>query len=431
MFGVRIRFCFVHLAFHPTSRIICSPMRNLARASLTLLLLINLLNYVDRQILAAVEKPIGDEFHVSPAATGWLASAFMFAYMVFSPVFGIMADRMRRWAIVGIGVVLWSLASGGSGAVSTFALLVGMRLLIGVGEAAYGPVAPTIISDLYPVEVRGKVLAWFYAAIPVGSALGYLVGGLFHEHWHWAFYATVPPGILLGVLCFFMPEPPREGASVRRRATREDYMHLLAIRSYVIDCAGMAAMTFAIGGISFFMPRYLQEVAHLKPASATPIFGGVAAVAGLAGTIIGGITGDKLRTRFPGSYFMVSAAGMLAGFPLTLLMLITPFPWCWGVIFLAVFCLFFNTGPSNTIIANVTPPSVRATAFAINILVIHLLGDITSPPVIGVIAKYWGLKWGFALVSVMMGVGGLIWLWGAKYLQADTQRASDQPVAAV
>jgi MFS transporter, Spinster family, sphingosine-1-phosphate transporter len=395
-----------------------------ARASLILLLLINLMNYVDRQILAAVEKPIGEEYGVGPDMTGWLVPAFLFAYMIFSPLFGVLADRMRRWAIVGIGVILWSLASGGSGAVQTFTLLIVMRLLIGVGEAAYGPVAPTIIADLYPVANRGKVLAWFYAAIPVGSALGYVIGGMFYSHWHWAFYATVPPGILLGTWCFMMREPKREGMAAHRRATLRDYLSLAKIPSYVINTAAMTAMTFAIGGIGFFMPRYLEEVGGLNPSKSTPIFGAIAASAGLFATIAGGIAGDKLRTRLPGSYFLVSACGMLVGFPLTLLMLVTPFPYCWGVIFLAVFCLFFNTGPSNTAIANVTPPTVRATAFALNILVIHALGDAISPPIIGWVAKHWGLKTGFAVVSVLMAIGGVIWLVGAKYLQRDTERAS-------
>jgi MFS family permease len=303
-----------------------------------------------------------------------------------------------------------------------------MRLLIGIGEAAYGPVAPTIISDLYPVERRGKVLSWFYAAIPVGSALGYVIGGVMHEHWHWAFYATVPPGILLGVWCFFMPEPKREGASSVQRATVQDYLHLLKIRSYVLDCAGMTAMTFALGGIGFFMPRYLEVEAGLNPRWSTPIFGGIAAVAGLIATIAGGIVGDKVREKTPGSYFFVSAISMLIGFPIMLAMLFVPFPLCWGVIFMAVFCLFFNTGPSNTIIANVTPPMVRATAFAVNILVIHALGDAISPPIIGWVAERWGLRSGFALVSVMILIGGLLWLWGARYLAGDTARVSGEVV---
>jgi MFS family permease len=302
-------------------------------------------------------------------------------------------------------------------------------------------VAPTIIADFYPVSSRGKVLAWFYAAIPVGSALGYVVGSLFYDHWHWAFYVTVPPGILLGIMCFAMRDPrhqshptaiqaiapeaatPAAVTPPRKRATAADYAKLLRIPSYLLNTIGMTAMTFAIGGISFFMPRWL-EGRGLDPKQAGVIFGGIVVVSGLVATIAGGMLGDKLRSRFPGSYFLVSGAGMLVGFPFFLLMLVTPFPWCWIVIFLAVFCLFFNTGPSNTIIANVTAPSVRATAFAMNILVIHALGDAISPPLIGLVAAKWNLDVGFMVVSGMMVLGGVVWLLGARHLARDTAAAT-------
>jgi len=323
-------------------------------------------------------------------------------------------------------VIVWSLASGGSGLVPTFALLICMRLMIGIGEAAYGPVAPTLLADMYPVATRGKIMAWFNAAIPVGSALGYVIGGLFHDHWHWAFYLTVPPGIILGVWCFFMREPSRDSAHAQakpQRATWADYKAVLSIRSYTINCIGMTAMTFALGGIAFFMPRYLEERGQ-SAGHATPIFGGIVVVSGLFATLAGGIAGDKLRSRFPGSYFLVSGASMLVGFPLFLAILITPFPYCWGVLFLAVFCLFFNTGPSNTILANVTKPSVRATAFAFNIFVIHAFGDAISPPVIGWVAQHYSLNVAFGVVSVLILVGGLVWLSGTKHLAADTAAAS-------
>jgi MFS family permease len=295
-------------------------------------------------------------------------------------------------------------------------------------------VAPTIIADLYPVETRGKVLAWFYAAIPVGSAIGYAVGGLFVKFstWHWAFFATLPPGILLGLWCFFMPEPRRKaiaGDGVRTKPKPRDYFSLLKIRSYVLNCLGMTAMTFAIGGIAFWMPRYLAVDRGLDPGKSNIIFGAIIALAGLSATLLGGWAGDKLRPRLGGSYMIVSAAGLLCGFPLFLLMLVTPFPACWIVIFAACFCLFFNTGPSNTALANVTHPSIRATAFAINIFVIHALGDAISPGIIGMVADRSktatssGLPIGFVVVSGMMLVGGIMWLWASRYLAADTARA--------
>src|SRR5437899_12365 len=199
-----------------------------ARLSLALLLAINLFNYIDRYVLAAVEPEIGHEFFAlapdNPATlekTGSLATAFLISYMLTAPIFGWLADRMSRWLLVGVSVILWSLATGASGLAGTFTILLITRLFVGIGEAGYGPSAPTIISDLYPVARRGSVLAWFYAAIPVGSALGYVIGGLVATatgDWRWAFYLVLPPGLVLGAWCFFMRDPPRGQADVDEKA---------------------------------------------------------------------------------------------------------------------------------------------------------------------------------------------------------------------
>jgi MFS family permease len=411
-----------------------------ARTALILLLAINLFNYIDRYVLAAVEKQIGHELlpgdPYDSTKMGLLAPAFLVTYMLLSPLFGWLGDRMSRWWLMAVGVILWSLASGASGLASGFWILFATRCFVGVGEAAYGPVAPTVISDYYPVKIRGSVLAWFYAAIPVGSALGYGLGELAENAagWRWAFYLVVPPGILLGVMCIWMREPIRGQADAGpagppRMVRLRDYRILWHIPSYVLNTLGMTAMTFAIGGLAFWMPRYLVEEGHAPPLAGIPpvtAFGGLTALAGLTATLAGGILGDRLRSRFPGSYFIVSGISMLIGFPMVLLVLHAPFPWAWLFIFLAVFTLFFNTGPTNTILANVTPASIRASGFALNILVIHLLGDALSPVIIGLIRNLTPsqtLYPGFVLVSVMMVVGGLLWLWGARYLEEDNRLA--------
>lgn len=433
-----------------------------ARVSLVLLLAINMFNYIDRYVLAAVEPSIRSSLLHEPETqadpgvhgvsgaktkTGFLATAFLLSYMITAPIFGWLADRMSRWVLVGIGVMVWSLASGASGLAGTYAALLITRLFVGVGEAGYGPAAPTIISDLYPVERRGAVLSWFYMAIPVGAALGYALGagmlkiaahfGAPNEGWRWAFYAVVPPGLVLGLLCFLRKDPPR-GRSDRpetgdasadappRKARLADYKTLLTTPSYVLDSAGMAAMTFAIGGIAYWMPAYLKERGASKGdfGTATLIFSVLSVVAGVTATLLGGIAGDKLRRRFSGSYFLVSGGGILLSVVFILLMLWSPFPLAWVWIFFALFFLFFNTGPSNSILANVTHPSIRATAFALNILIIHLLGDVPSPPLMGRMRDRFG-SWNpaFYLVCGMTAFGGLLWLWGARYLGRDTERA--------
>ncbi len=376
-----------------------------AAMALVLLLGINMLNYIDRSILWAVEPRIREDVvlrnnpeDANPKGkTGLLSTAFLVTYMVVAPLFGWLAERRSRWTLIAVGVALWSLASGASGWATAFGLLLVTRCFVGVGEGAYGPVAPTVLSDLYPVAVRGRVLSWFYMAIPVGSALGYALGswvaGLNKEgeSWRWAFYVVVIPGLLLAAWSYVMREPPRGGAdqlaSPPRRATVGDYLLLLRTPSYVLNTAGMTAMTFAIGAVAAWMPAYLEDhrVAPLLGIKAGELFGGLTALAGLIATLAGGMAGDALRSRFPGSYFLVSGVGLLLSVPCCLLFLAVPFPLAWVFIFLAEFFLFFNTGPTNAILANVTHPSMRATAFGLNILVIHIFGDAVSPPLVGTI----------------------------------------------
>lgn len=408
-----------------------------ANRALALLLAINLFNYIDRYILAAVEPLIADHFfsatdETAMAKTGALATAFLVSYMVLAPLFGWLADRFSRWLLIAAGVAVWSLASGWSGMAGTFSVLVLTRVFVGVGEAAYGPAAPTIISDHYPVEKRGRMLSFFYVAIPVGSAIGYAFGGGVAQHfnsWRWPFYLVTIPGLVLAGLCLLMRDPRgvrAKAAEHKPPITLHDVLALFRIRSYVFNTAAMTAMTFAIGGISFWLPRYLFKDraadfgGHPSLGQINMIFGGITVVAGLLATLGGGWAGDRLRARFPSSYFLVSGGAMLLAFPFTLLMLHTPFPLAWVFVFLAIFFLFFNTGPANAALANVTPPATRATAFALNILVIHALGDAISPPLIGWIAGKTSMNTAFLTVSAMMVAASALWLVGAQYLGRDT-----------
>jgi MFS family permease len=427
-----------------------------ARVALILLLAINLFNFIDRQVLAAVEPEIrvhlfpgktedgklNSEAPKAKAKTGLLSSGFLVTYMITAPLFGWLAGFTSRWLLVGIGVILWSLASGASGLDwhmslgAAFVILLLTRCFVGVGEGAYGPVAPTMLSDLYPVKDRGRILAIFYLAMPVGGALGYSLGELAKVAWgsdlgwRMAFYMVAPPGLLLGLLCFLMRAPPRGGADAvsglpPRKATWNDYFSLFRIPSFILNTLGMTAMSFAMGALAFWMPAFLDEY-HVGPVwgiGPRTFFGILTALSGLLGTILGGAAGDRLRDRFPGSYFLVSGVAMIVGFPMVVLVVLTPFPLAWVFVFLGVFCLFFNTGPTNTITANVTHPAQRASAFGLAILIMHALGDVISPPIIGYVAGLTSMKVGFVVVSVAMLVGGLLWLWGARYLEADTARA--------
>ncbi|MCS7160739.1 MAG: MFS transporter [Gemmatales bacterium] len=414
--------------------------------ALGMLVLINMFNYIDRYLVAAVEPQMAESFfppdqpqELVKTRMGLLMPAFMVSYMVVAPLFGWLGDRYSRWWLIALGIALWSLASGGSGLASSYLMLFVTRCLVGVGEGAYGPVAPTVIADLYPVAQRGRALSLFYAAIPVGSALGYLLSGVmlwWTNNWRTAFYAVLPPGLLLAVLCLFFPEPQRgqvdqaeksnldSAAPSDRKVTWRDYALLARIPSYVLCTLGMTAMTFAVGGIAFWMPRYLSEDRNAGSLDQVNIiFGIIIAATGLLATLAGGWMGDTLRNRWRGAYFLVSALGMFVALPLFIAALWLPFPWAWGLLAGSCFCLFMNTGPTNAILANVTHPAIRATAFAINIFVIHALGDVLSPAVIGFIADHSSLEVGFLVVAGFIAFGGLLWFLGARFLDTDTKLA--------
>jgi MFS family permease len=479
-----------------------------ARAALALLLTINLFNYIDRQVLSAVLPKLELDAQLFTPTDRWLefklgllTSAFLVSYTLLSPVFGWFGDRGRRWLVVGIGVTIWSLASGSSGLATSYAMLLLARCLVGIGEAAYGPVAPSMLSDLYPIASRGKIMALFYMAIPVGSALGFVIGGQVEAHFGWrtAFLVTLF-GLIPAAVCFFMREPERPGGS--KAATGPGYLSVLkelkTIRSFVLCCAGMTATTFMLGGVAAWTPRYvfqreakfavtddaLRSLGELTTTSGDPVvppevveqlrpmigtgakgypdtkaellsrlgeadlkqygsriyqaattpdsitlgavnfrFGMIVVLGGLGATLLGGLAGDWLRAKgVRGAYFHAAGWTTLVAWPFFAGSLFVPFPLAWGMLFVAVFFLFFNTGPANTILANVTRPEIRATAFAINILVIHMLGDVISPPLIGLIAGFSDLHTAILIVSLSIPVGGLLWVLGAKHLDADTAK---------
>jgi predicted MFS family arabinose efflux permease len=289
------------------------------------------------------------------------------------------------------------------------------------------------LSDLFPIETRGRIMAIFYAAIPVGSALGYVIGGSIGAHlgWRWAFYLVTPPGLLLGLLCFSQRDPRVAAQHLVQESPRRsirDYVRLFRTRSYLINCIAQTLMTFVTGGLGFWAPAYLRY-RNQSPDVGMTIFGLIIVVAGLFSTLLGGVVADRLRSRFAGSYFLVSGIGMLIACPIFIVTLYIPFPTAWITMFLAVFFLFLNTGPSNTALANVSLPAVRATAFAVNILFIHALGDVQAFWLLGYIGGHANMHVAFLVVSGIIFASGLAWLIGMKYLPADTAAVETAEIA--
>ncbi len=385
------------------------------RYALGLLLAVNLLNYIDRQVLFAVFPLIKTDLQLSDTALGFLGSAFMFSYMLFAPLFGWLGDHWSRTRLASGGLVLWSLATALAGFAPGYKTLLAARAVVGVGEASFGTVSPGLVSDFFPKEQRGRVLAWFYVAIPVGSALGYLLGGLLGQRfgWHAAFLLVGVPGLLLAVPLALLRTSPRGGddasPQVSTGKVSTGYSDLFRNRSFVCNTLAMAAMTFAIGGLAQWIPSFLYRVHSLDVAKANMMFGATTVLAGILGTLAGGWLGDRWQKKSGKGYLLVSGWGFLIGTPFAAWAILAPgLTGCMTAIFIAEFFLFLNTGPLNTVIINVTDPAVRAMAFAVNIFFIHALGDAVSPSILGWLSDRWGLQSALLITPGAMLIAGLL-----------------------
>jgi MFS family permease len=367
---------------------------------LILLLTVNLLNYIDRQVIYAVFPLIKSDLELSDTALGLLGSAFMICYMISAPLLGWLGDRISRAKLASCGLLFWSMATVFSGFAPGYRTLLSARSIVGVGEASFGTVSPVLLSDYFPRKQLGRILSCFYLAIPVGSAIGYLLGGILGQNFGWqaAFLIVGIPGLILTLPVWFLREPKRGGfgETANYHLTRQSetgYYSLFRNRSFITNTLAMAAMTFALGGLAQWVPTFLCRIHHLDVARANTLFGIITVLAGITGTLTGGWLGDRLQQKSCKGYLLVSGWGFLVGIPITVYALITPSIYgCLTAMFFAGFFLFLNTGPLNTVIVNVTSPAIRAMAFAINIFFIHALGDAISPTILGWLSDVWGLR---------------------------------------
>lgn len=389
---------------------------------LILLTLVNLLNYFDRYILVAVVPAIQKEMGLSDIQMGFLGTAFMLSYFIVSPIFGWLGDRVHRFRLMGFGVGLWSIATAVSGMAGTYGHLLAARTGVGVGEASYVSVSPALLGDLFPKSVRGRIFAIFFMAIPVGSALGYLLGGILESAWGWrhALLLAGGPGLILAIVMMLMKDAPRgqhdhEEEKSQPPPLKEIAKALWHNRTYFYTVAGYIAYTFVVGGVSFWMPSYLLRTYDLKLASANMIFGGITVVAGFLGTIVGGSLADRWLKKDPHAYLKLSGlSGVVSAVIFALLLTVQDLNLSLALIFILEFFIFLSTSPVSAQIVMCVPPNYRSMANAISIFLIHLLGDAISPTLIGSISDVAGLRTALILGPIGILLAGILWYVGAR-----------------
>jgi MFS transporter, Spinster family, sphingosine-1-phosphate transporter len=409
---------------------------NSAGWGLAILSFINLFNYLDRFLVPALYESLKhSELRLTDAELGSLMSGFLAVYTLAAPVFGALGDRRSRPRLIAFGVGFWSLATSLSGFAGSYFALLAARASVGIGEAAYATIAPSLLSDYFPIDRRGRVMAIFFCAIPVGSALGYVVGGLMNVHFGWrpAFFVAGIPGLALAVLCLWLRDPPRgsqdaapsadRGAPANPGASADGprfdikttYLHLLRNRPYVFTVLGYAAYTFALGGLASWMPAFLERVRGMSPDKATVQFGEIVVVTGFVGTFVGGWLGDYCAKRSKQAYLLVSAIATLVAAPFAWYALTvassTEYLVC---MVMAQLLMFLSTGPINACIVNLVLPNQRATAVALSVFTIHLLGDAISPLLIGAVSDATSLGQALKIVPAAIVIAGILWGWAAR-----------------
>lgn len=388
------------------------------RTALIVLTGLNLLNYVDRNVLFAVQPLVQAEFHVSKEQIGFLTSAFLGFYMIAAPFVGPLADRYSRKLIIVLGAVFWSALTLLTAVTHNYTELLIRHTLVGVGEATFVTIAPTFVADLFHENVRGRILGVFYLAIPVGSAAGYLLGGyLAPTHgWRFPFYIAAAPGFLLALLVLFLKEPPRgQFDSLKETPERGTVLGLIRNPAFLTSTLGMAFMTYSLGGVQVWIPQFLYSERHFTLEKANLMFGAIIVVDGILAALAGGWLGDYLLPRMKSSYYLVSAASMLLGIPVMIVALFNQGPLMIPAIAVAAFFLLLNTAPLNAAVINSVGAHIRATALAVNIFIIHILGDVPSPTMMGWVADRRSLQAAFVLPIIAMGISSAILFYGMKF----------------
>lgn len=427
-------------------------------AIVALLTGLNFLNYLDRFIVAAVLPRIQAELELSNFEGGLLATVFLLGYFLTSPLFGKLGDRVSRKRLIAFGVLTWSAATIASGLASSLPTLILARIAVGVGEASYATLAPTIIDDISPPEKKGKLLAIFFLAVPMGSALGYLLGGYIQGVWGWraAFFVGGGPGIVLALACLWIDEPVRKHLSAAKAKLSETIASLFRIPLYRRAVLGYCAHTAAIGAFSFWAPSFLshrffdtlvtdrslslaaQQGQVLK--SANFWFGLVTVAAGALGTVIGGVMADRAIRKLPvvppdashehpanrmaaNAQLRVCAIGVAIAFPLTACAFFLPSAWMFfAVAGVAEIGLFLSTAPINAIMLRTAPVFMRASAMATAIFAIHLLGDLWSPSLVGLFLDHLPITLAMMVLPLGFAIATAIW-WPRRREAAPGTRA--------
>jgi MFS transporter, Spinster family, sphingosine-1-phosphate transporter len=396
------------------------PMRRYQARLLVLLALINFVNFADRTVILPLFPLLRQEFGLSGTQLGWTQTVLQIVLSLATIPFALWADRASRVRIIAGGVIFWSVATFLTGLAGSFATLLMGRALIGIGEAAYGPAAQSIISGAFSKEARARAQSVFAAEMLFGGASGQVLGGLIGHDFGWrpAFYFVGVPGIILGLLIWKVDDPPR--------GPRQELVpigHLLRVPAFLAMIFSGMLITF--GGLSFLTwgPDFVVTQKGFSVREAGLALGSTALFSLVAGVITGGAMADWLHKRFNYGRVLTVCMGFLLGAPFTAFavyaqekqVVLTMF-------FAATFFVSWYHGPVTALIHDMMPRRAHATSVGVYNLATQLVGGVLGPLVTGSMADTFGLQAGLKVAIGVLVLGGLSFLLVIYFVRRDGLR---------
>ncbi len=397
-----------------------------------LLTALNFLNYIDRLVLSAVLPSVQAELQLSNFQSGLLATIFLLGYFITAPIFGALAERYPRKNLIALGILIWSVATVCTGLVHSLPMMFLARAFVGVGEASFVTLAPTIINDVVAPEKKGRSLAIFFLAVPLGGALGFLIGGFIGKNYGWreTFFVAGGPGVVLAMTCLLIEDPAQKFVQAKTKLI-DAASELLRIPMFRIAVIGYCAHTAAVGAFAFWAPSYLVKEFGMRLDKASFWFGLVTVVGGAIGTIVGGWWADRSQRAFTqvtnetphdaehnlrgmAQLLKICAIGVAVGGMAAFGAFASPAPAIFfGMVFVSLMGVFLSTSPINSVLLRSVPADQRVSAMALCIFMIHACGDLWSPPLLGQLADVLPLRLAMMTLPVVLSLAGFLW-WPRK-----------------
>jgi MFS family permease len=398
-----------------------------------LLFFLYLFDYADRMVVSSMFTSIQKDWLISDTQCGWLVSVIYLAIGILTFPVSILVDRWSRTKTIGIMAIVWSLATALCAITGNYVQLFMARIMIGFGEAGYAPGGSALISGMYPLEKRSKMMGLWNASIPLGSAIGVGMGGIIAQSlgWKHAFGIVAIPGLLIAILFLFVKDYKTVDLSFIDRSNNKIKMEkkdmireFISKPSVIYTYFGMAAVVFVTTAIIVWLPKYFEIERHLEPKTAGSLAGAVMLLA-LVGAPLGGFLIDKWRVSEPKARLLFPALSTLVS-GIFLFIALALLKGTGQLILLFAFGILVMTfiAGAAAVTQDVIHPGLRATSYAIAVAVQNLIGSFTAPIVLGKISDLSNIKTALSILPFILMLGALLFYLGSKHYINDMGRVT-------